>query len=290
MKISYLGPKNTYSEQAASAVAKNIPDETELSPIVSLDGVARCVAEGGADLGVMAYYNFLEGLVQECVDLIYENDLRIIGAQRVPIILAAGKYPGCVDLSCVYSHPKALAQSSEWLLSNFPGSRQVSMTSTAAAVERVVENGSGLAIASRNAIEKGGLELLSKDVGNVKHGKRNFTDFYTVSRESDVSYDPDAEYLTMVAVTPQVDKVGLLWDILGQVAFHGLNNAKIHSRPAIDHVDMESEPQMFYLEIRCHKKSPDFKRCVDSLKYKLVPRGKDVEVVRVLGSYNRPRA
>ena len=74
-----------------------------------------------------------------------------------------------------------------------------------------------------------------------------------------------------------------------QIAYYGLNNAKIHSRPALDNVEMDLEPQMFYLEIMNHKDSEDFKRCIDSLKYKLTPKRKDVEVVRVLGSYERPK-
>jgi hypothetical protein len=32
------------------------------------------------------------------------------------------------------------------------------------------------------------------------------------------------------------------------------------------------------------------KHCIDTLRCKLAPKGKDVEVVRVLGSYEKPRS
>ena len=90
----------------------------------------------------------------------------------------------------------------------------------------------------------------------------------------------------MIAITPHFDQAGLLAGILQQVSFHGLNNAKIHSRPAIDDVPIRGmEPQMFYLEIMCRMDNPDFRRCIDSLRYKLGPGGKRAEVVRILGSY-----
>jgi len=286
MNIYYLGPEKTYSEQAAKKLAEKIKEKSGLRPLASVEAVARSI--DGQDMGALAYYNYLEGLVQECLDQIYENNLRIIGAQRIPIILSIGSPKGNTDLT-IYSHPKALAQCSEYLWNNHPKSRQNPSTSTAAGALKVSENKKGLAIASSEALLENGLEILAEDIGNMRQGRKNFTDFYLVAKGNNIPYEKDKEYWTMIAITPHIDKPGLLADILVQVAYHNLNNAKIHSRPALDNVQIgDLEPQMFYLEIMSHKDCPDFKRCVDSLKYKLTPKGKDVEVVRVLGSYERP--
>lgn len=288
-KISYLGPKNTYTGQATKMLAQKVGEETELVDLVSIQAVANSVASQKVDMGVMACYNYLEGLVQECIDLIYENDLRINKMQRLPIVLSIGANKDSTSESEVYSHPKALAQCSEWLWSNYKDSKQISTTSTAAAAQKVAETRSGLAIASSEALEKSGLMLVEENIGNKKHGKTNFTDFYLVSKKDDQEYDPEKQYLTMVAITPHADKPGLLAEILQQVAYHNLNNAKIHSRPALDDVAIEGlEPQMFYLEIMDHQSSPDLSKCIDSLRYKLTPKSKNVETVRVLGSYQRP--
>ena len=133
--------------------------------------------------------------------------------------------------------------------------------------------------------------MIAEDIGNRRSGRRNFTDFYLLAEHNSVEYDPCKEYLTMVAITPHYDEPGLLAGILNQVAWHGLNNAKIHSRPALDDTAIgdELEPQMFYLEVIAHKDSPNLVRCVESLRYKLTPQSRDVETVRVLGSYEKPK-
>ena len=90
----------------------------------------------------------------------------------------------------------------------------------------------------------------------------------------------------MVAITPQEDRPGLLAEILQIVANHNLNNAKIHSRPALDNVAMnEIEPQMFYLEIMAHERQENFNTCIEALKSMLVT---STGVVRILGSYGMP--
>lgn len=288
-KISYLGPKNTFTWQATRVLAERSGEETELVDLVSLQAVARSVASQEVDLAVMAYYNYLEGLVQECLDLIYEYDLRIIGMQRLPIVLSIGADRGNTSEGEVYSHPKALAQCSEWLWCHYRDSKQIPTTSTAAAAEKVAASKSGLAIASSSALKGCGLELVAEDIANKKHGRANFTDFYLVASENRQRYDKAKKYLTMVAITPHADQPGLLAEILQQVAYHSLNNAKIHSRPALGKVAIDSlEPQMFYLEIMSHQNSSDLRRCINALRYKLTPKGSDIEVVRVLGSYEKP--
>ncbi len=287
-RIVYLGPKNTFTGEAAKQLAKKTGTEIELVDLTSVEAVARSVASGNADMGVMACYNYLEGLVQECLDLIYEQNLRIIGMQRLPIVFSVGRSSDSTVQEEIYSHPKALAQCSEWLWRNYPNGKQIAVASTAAGAQKVAETKSGLAIASADALKSRGLEVVAEDIGNKKHGRANFTDFYLVARENGVEYDATKQYLTMVAITPHTDKPGLLAEILQQVAFYHLNNAKIHSRPALDAVEIaDLEPQMFYLEIMAHEHSDEMRRCIDALRFTLTPKGKDVEVVRVLGSYER---
>ncbi len=288
-KIHYLGPKDTYTEQATKMVAEKIEEKPELLEKSSLEAVAKGVASDKGAIGVMAYYNYLEGLIQECLDLIYENNLRIVGLQRLPIVFSLGMHKQNQNMKEIYSHPKALAQCSDWLWQNYAGSKQVATPSTAAAAKIVAEIQSGFAIANTQALKRSGLEIIAENIGNRKGGRTNSTDFYIVSSEENQEYDPAKQYLSMIAITPHMDKPGLLAEILGQVAYHNLNNAKIHSRPAISKVIIPgTEPQMFYLEITAHQKSEDMVRCIDSLKYKMTPKGRDVEVVRVLGSYEKP--
>ncbi len=291
MKLAYLGPTKTYSEMAAMKQAEKLTGNAVLVPLGSLEAVAKSLrAEGQekADYAIMACYNFLEGLVQECLDLIYENQLTIIGAQRIAIEFTIGCAPGSKDFGKVYSHPKALAQCSDYLRSRYPQAVPTPMASTAIGAKTVSEGKTGLAIASKAAVMEFGLDILGVDVGNQRHGKANFTDFYLVGTQNRPAAKPDAESLTMIAITPRKDRRGLLAEILAQVAYFDLNIAKIHSRPALDEVASDVEPQMFYLEIMSHQDAIGFQKCVDSLRYKFSPPEGKAEVVRILGSYPKP--
>jgi len=277
MKIAYLGPKGTFTEDAAKMAAKRFGG-AELVHRESIEAVARSVAGMEAELGVMACYNYLEGLVQECLDLIYENNLKIVGAERVYVKFLIGMKNGNADFGRVYSHPKALAQCSNYLFQNYPDARQIPVASTSKAIEECANNG-GLAIAKKKAFKN--IAVLAEDVGNKKHGRKNFTDFYVVAR--DYCNESPENPLTMIAVTPRIDRPRLLHDLLGRI---GLNIEKIHSRPAIDEVNLGSngEPQMFYLELASHMESDAFKKCIEEIE--ALERGSIT--IRILGSYKMP--
>lgn len=224
----------------------------------------------------MRYYNFLEGLIQESLDLVYEHRLTIRGACRLPIQFAIGGAPGAI-----HSHEKALAQCSDFLKEHHPDAVLKAVASTAEAARLVAEAGEGLAIASRDALAANSLNILAEDIGNRRHGRRNFTDFLLVSAAPLAAPPPQADSCrTMVAITPRTERVGLLAEILAQFTFHGLNIAKIHSRPAIDPIEMRIEPQMFYLEVISAADGEDLRHCADALDYRYGRHS-----VRVLGSF-----
>lgn len=231
--------------------------------------------------GVLAYYNFLEGLIQESVDLVYEHRLAILDACRLSIEFAIGGRGGDAAAT-IHSHEKALAQCSDFLKERFPNAVLKPVASTAEAARLVAESGSGLAIASRAALDENKLPVIAADIGNRRHGRRNFTDFLLVSAAAPDApeYPHGGSYRTMVAITPRTERVGLLAEILAQFTFHNLNIAKIHSRPAIDPIEMSIEPQMFYIEVISRADGEDLRRCADALDYRYGGHS-----VRVLGSF-----
>ncbi|MFA6089049.1 MAG: prephenate dehydratase domain-containing protein [Candidatus Woesearchaeota archaeon] len=293
-KIYYLGPKGTFGEEAAIKYAKsnNTNNKSRLVNLTliekpSHEAIAREIAKNGS-VGVIGYYNYLEGLVQECVDLIYENNLHIIDTKRITITLAMGRHTTNSNNSIVYSHPKALAQCSNFLYKNYPDINLIETPSTTDAINKVLKEKKGLVIAKKESLKKchkKGIEIIANDIGNNKNNKQNYTDFYVVSK-TNKSISSDAN-TTMFAVVPHIDRVGLLQGILSQISFYGINIHKIHSRPAIDGVNIyeNEEPQMFYLEVGVNPKQEEFKRLIDSLNFGLKPKGSNVEVVRVLGAY-----
>ena len=283
MTITFLGPRNTFSEKAAQVFAGACAPPAELAPAASFEAVARAVGLAADTLGVLPYYNFLEGLIQESLDLIVEYDLRIADACRVPISFAVGGWPDKENL--VFSHPKALAQCSDFLRKHFPDARLETVASTGDAPASVARRGGGCAVASETALENAGLPILARDIANKRHGMPNFTEFLLLSHGEGAaaSRQPDGVMRTMVAVAPDFDEPGLLATILGQVAFHRINVAKIHSRPLFLEAAGDTEPQMFYLELMCPLRSPALALCVESLRHRF---GRE-EAVRLLGQFPR---
>ncbi len=268
MKISYLGPKGNYTEKAA----KKYFNKEEYIPENSLAAVVNKVHKGESDRGVIAYYNYLEGLVQECLDEIYEKNLKIVGAIRLPIVLSIGGFKG----DKIYSHPKALAQCSNYLYRNYYNSKQISVESTVAGIKLVKESKSGLAIGSEEAINNYGIDLIDKDIGNKRHGSNNYTNFYIIAKESKNGGGDS----TLVAITPNTDKPGLLLKILSPFAREKINIITIHSRPAIDKIITNNgAPQMFYLEVKCNKNHENYKGCIKELE-------KEFMIIKTLGSYS----
>lgn len=313
LEILYLGPEGTYTHQVAELKASRIKGAVDLVPKVSVDEVAYGVKEDPHNrIGVIAYYNYLEGLVQKSLDVIYRNDLRIVDAERLYLTICAGSIDGQLNEGPVYSHEKALDQCPEWLHKYLPNAPRVAVGSTAAGAKKVGDEGKGIALASRKAIKRYGLEMIKEgtdiigdDVADKVNGVGNHTDFYVVTANGitpgslGINRGQATEYMTMLAIRPETDEPKLLYRILGEIDH---NLATIHSRPLLcgrgddtstyHHQTTANgsvvRPQMFYMEIMAGQDDPKLNgsiaRITDILSG-MDPASSGSEVVRVLGSY-----
>lgn len=251
--------------------------------------VVKRVADGDADRGALPYRNSNEGTVKYSLDLIFRNHLRAVAARSLEIVPAIAKYPGSTDLSAVYSHPVQLGQCSEYIDRELSDRTLVPSSSTSEAVEIVRKKKSGLVIARPDILERD-LEVIEYDIANKMNGGKNITDFYLLARDNLIAEPEEGkEYLTMIAVTPHINRKGLIHDISGVIRFCDLDMTDLESRPSLTKIPSEGKTYMFYIEIDAHESSENMQRCIRTLEDGLKPDGKYVEVVRVLGSYEKPR-
>src|SRR5205807_1517157 len=83
MKIAYLGPAGTFSEEAALLVASPCD---ELIPFMSFPALTSAVETGIAEVAVLPIENSIEGSVSTTVDLlIHETELKIYREIIVPV-------------------------------------------------------------------------------------------------------------------------------------------------------------------------------------------------------------
>lgn len=283
MRLHYLGPSGTFTELAAQRLARRIDPTCTLVPASSIAPVFDALRADPYSAAVVPYYNYLEGLIQESLDGVFESDATILAAQRLPIRFAIARNRDAHGEPLVFSHAKGLSQCSDWLRTHLPEARAVPVSSTAEAARRAAETSGSLAIARREALLAAGLELLADDIGNCSHGRHNYTEFLLVGRLA-LAVPPDTTFRTMVAITPYEERVGLLADILNQFAFYRINLAKIHSRPGLVQIASQIDPQMFYFEVTGRSDTDDFQACQRAINYRFgVPN--EPAPMKLLGCY-----
>jgi prephenate dehydratase len=251
MGIYFLGPAGTFSDTASSALVEALlgasDNDTPRTPCPTISAVVDAAA-GTQSLGVIPYYNLIDGLVAESLDRILARGLTVHGALQLPIQIALGAADGARDDAPIYSHAKALAQCTQFLAEHHPQREQIAVASTAHGVEEALAVGA-LALGHIKSLTSRGMNVLSADATNPYFGRVNYTEFLLIGQSGTGTQNRPAPDRCILACAPQTDRPGLLADILALLGLFELNLARLHSRPAIAAAPTELDPQVFYLEI-----------------------------------------
>lgn len=225
MKITTLGPEGTYSVQAA-----RVYDLTaELTLKSTVPQIVNEVAEDRAEAGVIPLENSIHGIVAQSLDELAKSELMVVDEvvldiRHVLCGLQLNIKPGSVKK--IYSHPQALNQCANYISRHYPHAELVESASTADAIRVVARRNDEncLAIGSRFAAEHYAMAILDED---IEDEPGNQTRFVVISKTPSVQPLP----FTLIAVVPETDRSGLLYDILGIIKAHGINMLQIDSRP-----------------------------------------------------------
>ena len=224
VRVSYLGPEGTYTEEASRFWFRNgeklIPRETVQ------DAIADLLA-GYADYAVIPQENTLGGPVVNYVDaLIGEDHVYVVGEVILPISQTLMGLPGAAlsDIRTVCSHAQGLTQSAQWRAEHLPDAEAREMASTAAAASYVAEqkDPSVAAVAAPGAAPLYGLEVLAE---NVQITDANKTRFYVLSA---APLKEDGLTRAVFVVTGEGSR---LVEILSAFRQEGLQVVSLHDRP-----------------------------------------------------------
>ena len=224
VRVSFLGPEGTYTEEAAQFWFRN--GET-LVPKDTVNDAIQDVLSGEAEFAVIPQENTLGGAVVNYVDALTASEgTYVVGEVVLPISQTLMGIPGTVlaDIRTVCSHAQGLTQSARWREENLPEAKTQEMDSTAAAASFVAEqqDHSIAAVAAPGAAALYGLEILAE---NVQITDANKTRFYVLSA------DPLEEAGLTHAVFIATCEGNYIDDII--VAMHeaGLEFVTLHDRP-----------------------------------------------------------
>lgn len=231
MKIAYLGPPGTFTEEALLSDPLSGSPDVELVPMRSIDEVLLSVQGGQVDHGFVAIENSIEGTVNITVDtLVFGSELLIQREVVTPIRMHLMGLPGADvnALEKVISFPHAIAQCRDWLAHHAPNAVTVASNSTADAVRMVADGGdpNAAAIGPARAAELHGLEILA---AGIEDHSDNATRFVLVARDG--IPPPSGHDKTSIVCFQRSDHPGSLHSILGQFSARDLNLTKLESRP-----------------------------------------------------------
>ncbi|MBW3536668.1 MAG: prephenate dehydratase [Actinobacteria bacterium] len=231
MKIAYLGPPGTFTEEARLSDPAARADATELVPMQTINDVLAAVHAGEVDRGFVAIENSIEGTVNITLDtLVFGPDLLIQREVATPIRLHLVGREGAelAQVRQVMSFPHAIAQCREWLKTNIPDAEMVAANSTAEAVALVAQASDATlaAIGTSRAAELHDLALLASD---IEDHVDNETRFVALTRSGIPA--PTGHDKTSIVCFQRADHPGSLHSILGQFSARDLNLTKLESRP-----------------------------------------------------------
>jgi prephenate dehydratase len=249
MRLGYLGPPGTFSEEALRA--SPLDEQAELVPYASIHETVMAVQERAVDRALVPIENALEGGVTATLDALAGDarDVAIVGEAVLAIrnCLVAREELALADIAAVVSHPQPLAQCARFLRAELPQAEARPATSTAEAV-RIVAGAREpwAALGPRTAAERYGCRILRDGVDDDPDNATRFVWLGRAGSEPIGGARGSAWKTSVIFAGAGDAQPGWLVRCLSEFAFRGVNLTKIESRPRrgrlghyLFHVDME---------------------------------------------------
>jgi prephenate dehydratase len=274
MRIAYLGPAGTFTEDALGEAIPEGGFEPLRTP--TIPDAILAVERGEAERALVPIENSLEGSVRPTLDtLAFDVDgVTIVGEHdyRVRVHLIAREDVQTEDVEAVLSHPQPLAQCAHFLREKLPEIELRSVSSTAAAVRMVSESARPwAALGARAAAELYGCELLQE---GVEDSDDNVTRFVWIAPQGTEPVGRGPWKTSLVFSELGADHPGALVDALSEFSNRGINLSRIESRPLRQGLGR----YMFFCDLEGKEDDSTVAEAIEQL------RGK-ADSVRILGTY-----
>jgi chorismate mutase/prephenate dehydratase len=244
MRVAFLGPAGTFSEEAALGYFGSSIDRV---PCTSIDEVFHSTSGGAADFGVVPVENSTEGVVARSLDLFLHTPLIIVGETSLFVrhnLLR--REPSLAGIQAVLAHPQALAQCNGWLSQHLPKVERRPALSNAEGARLAAQDASLAAIASTRAGTEYGLHVVAPAIQDDVHNRTRFA----IVAHPNAHPSPKASGHDCTSLVVSVaNRPGAVHDMLVPLKTHGVSMTRIESRPARSgqweyyfYVDLEGHP------------------------------------------------
>jgi chorismate mutase/prephenate dehydratase len=269
LKIAFLGPEGTFTQQA---VFKQFGHSVRALALPTIEDVFHEVEAGAADFGIVPIENSTEGTVNHTLDRFLISPLNICGEVELRIHqYLMGRMQSLENIQRICSHQQSLAQCRQWLDEHLPDVERVAVSSNAEGARRARDEQGTAAIAPQAAAEVYGLEVL---VAQVEDRPDNTTRFLVIG---DKTFQPSGHDKTTLLVSQRkTDAPGALYLLLEPLARNAISMTRIESRPS----RRGKWDYVFFIDIEGHARDEAVARALADLKHR-------ASLFRVLGSYPR---
>lgn len=265
ISVAYLGPEGSYSH---ASVIKQFGSSAHPLAVSSIEEVFATVEKGNANYGIVPVENSSEGVVKNTEKEMIHTSLTISGEVDLAVhhcLLSKGDEVELIRK--VVAHSQALGQCEHWLKNNMPWAELEAVDSNALAAKMAQEDGSLAAIASEQAAQLYGLQILES---NIEDQRDNTTKFWVIGRETT---QPSGEDKTAMIVSIP-NKSGALLELLSCFAKREISMTRIISRPSTD----KKWDYLFFIDVLGHQVDANVQQALEEVKDK-------ASFFKILGSY-----
>jgi chorismate mutase/prephenate dehydratase len=267
LKIGFLGPEGTFSQQA---VLKHFGHSVRALPLPAISEVFEEVQAGHADFGVVPIENSTEGTVNNTLDMFLNSALKICGEVELRIHQhLMGRMKGMEKIQRLCSHPQSLAQCRQWLDEHMPGIERLPVSSNAEAARRARDEEGTAAIAGQTAADVYGLSVI---VPEIEDRPDNTTRFLVIGRKLFNASGKDKT--TLLVSAGDTTSPGSLHRLLEPFARKDISLTRIESRPS----HRRKWDYVFFIDVEGHADESPLKDALEELK-------EQSSLFKVLGSY-----
>lgn len=222
--VGYQGVPGSFGNEAMLKYFKNIK---KAKAYEKFEDVFKAVENEEIEYGILPIENSSTGGIGTVEDLLKKYNLYIVGEEciRISQNLVGIKGATVEDIKEVYSHPQGFEQSTKFF-DKHKDYNLIPYSNTAISAKLVsdLKDKSKAAIASERAAKLYDLNIIKKDVNDLKN---NYTRFIVIGRDLECNEDCDK-----VSILFSVeDSSGGLYTVIRDIREFGLNMSKIESRP-----------------------------------------------------------
>lgn len=266
IKVAFLGPEGTFTEQAA---LKHFGHSAITLPFSAIDDVFREVESGAVQYGVVPVENSTEGVVNHTLDSFMGSNLKICGevVLRIHQHLLVSDVTKTDSITRIYSHSQSLAQCRKWLDAHYPNAERVAVNSNAEAAKRLKGEWNAAAIAGEMAADKYELTKLAE---NIEDQPDNSTRFLIIGTQVVEASGVDK---TSVVISMR-NEPGALHDLLVPFQTHKIDLTRVETRPS----RTGNWNYVFFIDFNGHKDDENVQAALKEV-------GSRAADIKMLGSY-----